>query len=396
MRLPFDFISAVESRKSVRSYKPDAVDIEASRALQAFSRSLPIPFANVTGIKFFKSPSTKELYYTIRAPEDNMAFVSALDPVSLGKAGFVGELMILRATSLGISTCWVGAFRKSHLLVLSPEALVGVDNPPLKDETHLDKATICCCPIGYYEEKGLRLYDRLAKTVFSGSRKVLADLLEDTSLEAKLPQDIIFALEAGIKAPSAINMQPWRFSFDDQFKSISVGLPRDFKATRWAYPNLDIGICACHLYYALTSLNYQPKVEIFTKNNGVVFRIYLGKKAAIKTFRKRTPQKSRKRIQQGKTVATSSSHKLGYNDLRGALKTVIALYPTVNIAKFGVQIALRTSASLCTKLDPKNKGAIGLLRTAAIVYSKLDTKQRGFNKLLCTARTLLPVFKHNI
>jgi nitroreductase len=389
----FDAKTAIENRRSVRSFKSDPIEGEAMAELSKFIKTFPFPFQHNTEIKFFKSQPTKELYYTIRAPEDNMAFISDLDPISLGKTGFIGELSVLKATSLGLSTCWIGTFKKSELLSVSPEALVGVDNPGISDPSVMSRATVCCCPVGYFEEKGLRFYDRLVKTVFSLNRKVLSELLEEPSAEPKIPQDIMFALDMGMRSPSAVNMQPWRFSFDDNFESILIGLPGDFKPFKWAYPNIDIGICASHVYCALLSLDYAPKVEVFTKNNGVVFRIFPGKKVMKRVFKRKLLRRPIKEINKGKTVATSSANRLGYNDLRGALRTVIALYPTTNPVKFGVGIALRTATALCTKIDPKNKGVIGVVRTAALVYSKLDTKQRGFNKLLTTAKTLIPVFR---
>jgi len=389
----FDAKTAIENRRSVRSFTSDPVEPEAMSQLVSFIKSVPLPFTHNTEIKFFKAQPTKDMYYTIRSPEDNMAFISDLDPISLGKTGFIGELAVLKATSLGLSTCWIGTFKKSELLSLSPEALVGVDNPGLNDKSVADRATVCCCPVGYFQEKGLRLYDRFVKTVFSFNRKVLKDLLEEPSLEPKIPEHLMQAIEMGIKSPSAINMQPWRFSFDESFESILIGLPGDFKPFKWAYPNIDIGICASHVYLSLLAQDYNPKVEIFTKNNGVVFRIFPGKKVVKRVFKRKLIKRSRTEINKGKTVATSPTNKLGYNDLRGALRTVIALYPTANPVKFGVGIALRTATALCTKIDPKNKGVMGVVRTAALVYSKLDTKQRGFNKLLITAKTLIPVFK---
>lgn len=391
MNIPFEIKSAVENRRSIRSYKTDALEMETYNALVSFSKNPPLPFAHTTEIKFFKSDPTKELFYTFNSPEDNMAFISEIDPISLGKTGFLGELLVLKATSLGVGTCWVGSFKKSKLLELSPEALVDPINNPTMGQIDSGKRTVALSPIGYFEEKGLRLYDRLAHSVFKLNRKVIKDLLQNPEIESSIPSDMVSALEMGAKAPSAINMQPWRFSFDQEFSYVDIGLPSDFKPFKWAYPNIDIGICACHIYYTFVSLGYEPKVEVFQKNDCVVFRIRPGKKPTIRPFIRKLTKRAKTIRTAGKTVATSHENKLGYNDLRGALRTVIALYPKANPAAFGIQVALRTAAALCTKIDPSNKGMLGVVRTAAKVYSKLDTKQRGFNKLICTAKTLLPV-----
>jgi len=49
-----------------------------------------------------------------------MAFMSETDILSISKIGFVGELVILFATSKGLSTCWFGHYRLSELERLMP------------------------------------------------------------------------------------------------------------------------------------------------------------------------------------------------------------------------------------------------------------------------------------
>ena len=41
----------------------------------------------------------------MESPPDNMAFMAETDLILISKAGFVGELLILFATSKGLSTC---------------------------------------------------------------------------------------------------------------------------------------------------------------------------------------------------------------------------------------------------------------------------------------------------
>jgi len=120
MIVPFPIKSTIDSRRSVRSYKMEEVNKEVMDELKAYANTLTVPFEHDVEIKFFKANPTKILYLTIKSPPDNMAFMSETDILSISKTGFVGELVILFATSKGLSTCWFGHYRLSELERLMP------------------------------------------------------------------------------------------------------------------------------------------------------------------------------------------------------------------------------------------------------------------------------------
>lgn len=277
MNIPFPIKNTIESRRSVRSYKMVPVDDEILEAIKFFAQSMTVPFENNVEIRFFEADPTNVLYTVMKSPPNNVAFIAETDVVSISKAGFAGELLILFAQSKGISTCWYGHYKLTELERLMPH-LEGQLSESNKDygystsETN-GKRAICISPLGYYEDKGLRLMDRITKTTFSFKRKEIKELLINPDDFDNLSGDILYALDLGRKAPSAANSQMWRFGFEDNFQTITVAMPAGYKHFKWEHPNVDIGICACHVWLGLVDKGYNPAVTVNEDSGRAVWRI---------------------------------------------------------------------------------------------------------------------------
>ena len=243
--------------------------------------TLTVPFEHDVEIKFFKANPTKILYLTIKSPPDNMAFMSETDILSISKTGFVGELVILFATSKGLSTCWFGHYRLSELERLMPH----LQSPDQLNEANMGygyakgvttgKRAICISPLGYFESGGLRLIDRYQSRGISFKRKGIKELLVNPGEYDKLPEDILYALDLGRKAPSAANAQMWRFSFAEDYKTIFIAMPEGYRHLKWEHPNVDIGICACHVWLGLIDKGYNPKITVHEEGDRAVWRFAL-------------------------------------------------------------------------------------------------------------------------
>jgi nitroreductase len=277
MDIPFEISKTISSRRSVRSFKAVPLDPEVLTRLSEFSKTLQLPFPHGTRIRFFKAEPTNGLYASMRAPIDNVAFMSETDVLSIAKTGFAGELIILMAESLGVSSCWFGHYRLAELERLMPH---------LQDRRQLEEANrgygyskgvtegiraICISPLGYYEDRGLRLMDRITSSTFSSKRKAIADLLEESEDLEKLPEGVRHAIDLAGKAPSAANSQMWRFGFEDGFKTINIAMPVGYKHFKWEHPNVDIGICASHIWLGLMDRGYAPSVEVREDRGRAVF-----------------------------------------------------------------------------------------------------------------------------
>lgn len=281
MIIPYNLGETVNNRRSARSYKVEPLKPETLATLSEYAKNVKPPFDCMTEIRFFKADPTKELYKMMTSPPDNVAFLSKTDTVSIAKTGFVGELVILMAHSLGVSTCWYGHYKLPELERLMPH---------LQNDSQLKEApngfgyskgitdgirTICISPLGYYESNGIRLMDRITKNMYSFNRKKPIDLLENPKDATHITDDLSYALDLARKAPSAANSQMWRFGFEDDFRTVTVALPPGYRHFKWEHPNVDVGICACHLWLALIERGLEPLVTVYVDSERVVFSFKL-------------------------------------------------------------------------------------------------------------------------
>ena len=132
-------------------------------------------------------------------------------------AGILGEAFCLEATAMGLGTCWVsGSYRKKQLTL------------PLKP----DEALLSVISVGVPEKKNAAETRR---------RKSLDRLCRgDTGL---WPEEVRRAAQAVQIAPSAMNLQPWTMSLEQNRFAIDVP----------DRSRLELGIALCHAELALTS-----------------------------------------------------------------------------------------------------------------------------------------------
>ncbi|NMC57833.1 MAG: hypothetical protein GYA51_00335 [Candidatus Methanofastidiosa archaeon] len=270
-----DWESAINVRRSVRNYEMREVEKDRMDKIKNFITNMESPFAHDVKIRFFKANYDKKLYSTFNSPPDGMAFISNTDIVSISKAGFIGQLAILYATSLGISTCWYGHYSLEELEKIMPHLGENntLDNPKWgygKGVVEGERA-ICISPLGYWKKEGLRLADRVTGSFMSYKRKEISELLEGTTKEYLNPE-LLYALDLARKAPSGANSQHWRFKVSSDFKTISIAMPVGYKHIKWEHPDVDIGICACHFWLGLKMKNIQSKVSVNEEEGRAVWR----------------------------------------------------------------------------------------------------------------------------
>ncbi|NLM74386.1 MAG: hypothetical protein GX184_10210 [Clostridiaceae bacterium] len=278
MIIPFPVKSTIDSRRSSRSYKMIDVEDNVMKSIKDFAKSMEVPFEHDVEIRFFKADPTKTLYTVMKSPPDNVAFIAETDIVSISKVGFIGELLILFAQSKGLATCWYGHYKLVELERLMPH----LQSPEQLKESNMGygyskgvttgRRAICITPLGYYEEGGLRLMDRFTKKTSSFRRKEIKELLENPDEYEKLSEDVLYALDLGRKAPSAANSQMWRFGYEDDFRTITVAMPVGYKHFKWEHPNVDIGICASHIWLGLIDRGYNPSVTVNDESGRAVWR----------------------------------------------------------------------------------------------------------------------------
>ncbi len=170
-------------------------------------------------------------------------------PGALEDLGYTMEKILLKATNLGLGTCWLaGTFRRSAFA-----AKMGLAE---------DELLPAITPVGYPAEE-VSAADRLFRfSAGSAKRKKWAELFFDADGETPLTEtkagDYREALEVVRIGPSASNRQPWRIIKDEAgafhlFLKESKIYNRILGKIR--IQNIDMGIAMCHFEMAAQELD---------------------------------------------------------------------------------------------------------------------------------------------
>lgn len=257
-------------RHSFRNFLPQKLEDETRGKMQKFIDELETPFENETNCVLFSAECGKRLYNNGINPPDNMAVFAPTDLVSVSKAGFTGELVMLYAVSLGLTTCWFGHYKLSEVGryfpgIASPERIkqstLGYGYGKCED---VGERIICCMPMGYKNEGSRRLVDFVAGKNGAG-RKDLEQLLEEGISAENIPENIKKVLNSARLAPSAANSQMWRFGYSEN--TITVAKPVGYKHFKWEHPDADVGMCAAHIWLGLCREGYSPEVSVVKKED---------------------------------------------------------------------------------------------------------------------------------
>lgn len=274
---------AAHNRHSVRNFLPDSLVEETLAELDRFIAGLEVPFDHRTVLRRFRAEPGKKLYNNgINAP-DNLAILAPTDLVSISKAGFCGQLVVLKLTSLGVNTCWFGHYKLPELAKYIGEELAVAER--IKETTwgmgygygrakDGGERAICCIACGKANPAARRLVDVVAGKNGAG-RKPLEQLLESNADLSALPKGVLNALDLARLAPSAANSQMWRFGVCDGGKTITVAKPVGYKHFKWEHPDVDIGICAAHLWLGLLEEGYTPSVSVVQDADRAMWKFQL-------------------------------------------------------------------------------------------------------------------------
>ncbi|MDO5862030.1 MAG: nitroreductase family protein [Thermoplasmata archaeon] len=124
------------------------------------------------------------------------------------KAGYWGEELVLKAQELGLNTCWVGMTHGKSAAAIGKS----------------EKEAILIA-LGYGETQGAA---RKSKSV--------ADV---SNYAEGMPQWFLDGVEAALLAPTAMNQQKFRFTYNDDGTVTA-------KAGLGFYAGIDLGIARCH------------------------------------------------------------------------------------------------------------------------------------------------------
>ena len=124
------------------------------------------------------------------------------DPVARVNYGYVMEKLVIKATELGLDSCWVGYFDHNYFKEFSLEN---------------DKQIPALVIIGKAEKRPTLAERLMSSFVRANHRNEWRQLFYNEKMQALNPEEInnyVAPLEMLRLAPSAGNLQPWRVIFD--------------------------------------------------------------------------------------------------------------------------------------------------------------------------------------
>lgn len=271
-----EWAAAIVARHSVRTYDARPVESRSWEHLAEFCRSLPGP--DVARVELVRQAPPALFtgvvgsYGRVRGAPSALLVVAARDaPAFEESAGYVGQAVILEATSLGLATCWVAGFfdRRvaSQLLSLGPQEQV-----------------LAVSPLGYAEAQARWGERLLRRAVRAHSRRPIGEIapgFDEANWPAWAAQGVRFARTA----PSAANRQPWRFDLEADPTAVGVGptaaeptgqlvisvVPRGLEA---GIPRrLDCGIAMLHFEVGARLLGASGQWEILESPQVARYRV---------------------------------------------------------------------------------------------------------------------------
>ncbi|ADL13013.1 nitroreductase family protein [Acetohalobium arabaticum] len=235
MKLPVDeWLEAVKVRKSRRRFIDRPIEEEKITRMERCCVGFR-PFSGVRG-KLVKDSADEVFsgvigsYGSVKGTSSYIVFIGdTTTPNVEAKVGYLGEGLVLEATLLGLSTCWIGGFFK-------PE--VAAKQIDLAEKEKVFAVT----PLGYTKESKSFEEKVMGWMAKSHQRKSLSEIAAGYN-EDNWPGWVKQGLKAARVAPSAVNRQPWRFNYDKD----SVLLSLDNTKDKYDIPKeLDCGIAMLH------------------------------------------------------------------------------------------------------------------------------------------------------
>lgn len=227
-----DWLAVVAKRHSRRAFVPRALGAQTLRALADFcAQWTPYPDARVALITHPDVDIFTGIlgsYGKVEGAPHALAFIGDEDFVDQ-HVGYTGEAVVLEATRLGLSTCWVGGFFNAK----KAEQLVALAR---------GERIVAVSPVGF--SRSANSPSEAVIEAFAGAhhRRPIADLVPRDGTVG-WPEWAVAAVETARLAPSAMNRQPWRFRFEDGGLVVAKD---SFLEPSKVSKRLDIGIAMLH------------------------------------------------------------------------------------------------------------------------------------------------------
>lgn len=237
-----DILQVVRNRKSVRSYNGSTLTSDQVSVMNKAIADAKSPFGGKVAIRLkdygTAGDFTPSTYGVITGARSYLLMAIGDDLQSNLSGGFMMEHVVLRATEIGLGTCWIAAtFR-------------GTDFE--KDTQWEDGMKLrIVSPIGLAANRK-SFKDRIMRlAVSSDKRKPFGELFYHETFSKSLDEDGLFGKSLAMMrlAPSSTNSQPWR-------AVVSGNDVHFYYKTKSSLAVIDCGIGLCHFSLTENALSH--------------------------------------------------------------------------------------------------------------------------------------------
>ena len=225
MEMKQEWLRAIDARTSRRTYRDEKMKPDTVKRIQALvdlcnkESGLAIRFVE-NGTKLFQSFSSS--YGMFHGVQSYFALAGGKKFPNLPElAGYYGELLVLECTDLGLGTCWVGGTYDKEVC----QKQIG-----LTEEEDL----LAVIPVGCIDQQKT-LKEKAIGLLGKKTKKLEEFIKPNTSL----PEWVTKGIESVMKAPSAMNKQPVRFTYE-------AGTVKADVDDKTSHQGIDLGIARAH------------------------------------------------------------------------------------------------------------------------------------------------------
>ena len=251
----------IKKRFSCRTYSDKPIDEKTLQKLKEIMNSISAgPFGGKPRLTLINADSSspqewKQLgtYGVIKNARLFVVGAIKETPNAMEDYGYCKELFILRATELGLGTCWLGGTFNSSSFAKAINLQKGESLPSIS-------------PIGYPAQKKSFAEKMMRGVAGADKRKPWPELFFADNFSTPLTQTkaAIYtgALENIRIAPSASNKQPWRVLYETKRNVFHFYLSRTFSYKLMgivSMQDIDLGIAISHFALTLQELGIKGK-----------------------------------------------------------------------------------------------------------------------------------------
>lgn len=261
-----DIENLIKKRRSTRKYNDKNVEKNLKEELLTYAKSFECEQYRFAIVDYTMVEGEKLTTYGLIKNAKTLLIAIGSNTLSTDLQGAINfgydfEHIILKATDLGLDTCWLG---------------MSYNNKKLSNITSIkdNENIIMASPIGYGDKMGS--VERLTRFVIKADKRIEADKLFfdkefDNPIKNYLNNDYKKVLEMVRLAPSAGNAQPWRIVQTESgydFYVVPKKYYENLKNKRIDFSYNDMGIAKMH--FELGANKYNLKGKWITKDNSPI------------------------------------------------------------------------------------------------------------------------------